>query len=176
MTGEAPGRPAALVPPHPNLGPEPFPEPGSVGVWPWLTGLALAAGLFAGLLGSRRRRRATARARGGLSDTRLPGSPAGGVVALAEAARAALVARFGEPWRTKTTEEIAADPAPAGAFGVETAATLIALLGEADRLKFSGGGSPGAGLQGEGGEDWAAWVAGLVAGVEAGARSTINEK
>lgn len=176
MTGEATGRPAALVPPRPNLGPEPFPEPEPV--WPWLAGPAVAVGLLlAGLRLRRRRRRAGSPAVHAPPDAPAPGTSAGGVVAHADAVRAALVARFGATWRAKTTEEIAGDPGPAEAFGTATAERLNLLLREADRAKFSGPGtgtgegSPGAGPQGDEADAWVAW---FVAG--AGARSTSNEK
>jgi hypothetical protein len=100
----------------------------------------------------------------------MPGAVAP-IVALAEAARGALVERFGASWRAKTTEEIAADASPAEAFGPETAARLVALLGEADRVKFSGEGGDAQGVEADA---WAAWVESFVAA--AGARSTINAR
>lgn len=167
------GKAGALVPPYPNLGPEPFDEPGLP--WSWLVGLGSVttlALLMAGLRLTRSRRRRVRRKPQGQADH--PGSeeqesPRGEIVALSDAVRAALVSRFGPTWQAKTSEEIGNDPEVLDAFGPETAGRLVVLLREADRLKFAAAGSVGPSDQCEGLESWADWAADFVSA--AGARS-----
>ena len=93
------------------------------------------------------------------------------LIELSGKVRGALVERFGEAWRAKTTEEIATDPALSEVFGPETAARLIAILSEADRLKFA---AEETCPQREDADDWAAFVSGFLAA--AGARSMTTGK
>jgi hypothetical protein len=172
----ATGTSAALVPPRPNLGPEPLDE--TRPPWALLIGLGIAGSLLGSWAWRRWRRPRRSR---GLEP---PGSPGSGestaastkepIVAQATAARDALVARFGPAWRAKTTEEIAADPAPVEAFGTEMAERLVALFREADRAKFATARLSEAGPQRADADEWALWVAAFVA--SAGATSTIKGK
>jgi hypothetical protein len=149
--------------PRPNLGPEPWTAPSS---WTATT-LSLAfvvLGVAAGWLwwwGTRRRRRPSSRP---LAAGRAPAAEAP-MVRGAARVRAALIARFGPGWGAKTTEEIAAEPGPAAAWGPERAEQLVRFLHAADRAKFAGTGAEAAHSP-----EWDAWVEAFVA--EAGASST----
>jgi hypothetical protein len=163
-----------ILPPRPNLGPEPWPEP----AWPagWIAGAVIAAALIlvAAWWSRRRRRRRRARpnppeASGAIGS---PATPEGRLVALAEAARAALIVHFGDHWVAKTTEEVVAAPALAADVGPERVARLAELLRAADRAKFAGAADEDG--QGEG---WDAWVADFAAALAAaGATSRIKGK
>jgi hypothetical protein len=170
---------ARLVPPRPNLGPEPLVDSSGAPGW-------LAAGLFAavvialGLAAWRRARRRRADRRRDrqalLRAIRLPEGRAlmgraEAIVSLAYAVRAALVADFGELWRAKTSEEVAADQALSGALSPETRSRLVVFLQLADRAKFSGADLD---LSYRDIEDWALWVKDFV--MDADARSTITGK
>jgi LPXTG-motif cell wall-anchored protein len=153
-----------VLPPRPNLGPEPWPEP----AWPSSTIATLAIGLLVlGLLGWglwRRRRRETPR---GEPATRESTPPAPPMIAWSEAIRAALVARFGPSWAAKTTEEILDDPDLVAILSTEHRQRLTRFLHEADRAKFAG--------ETDQGEDWSAWVADFSATiVAAGTTSRIK--
>lgn len=165
--------PPTLVPPRPNLGPEPWPESGLP--WIWITALAIATAMVVAWIWWRLRRRPGAvGAASTLPSHAIPASNPNpeGVVALAETARAALVSRFGSPWRARTTEEVATDPGLAETFGPETVERLVSLLRAADRSKFAADGSGP--QRDEDTEAWALWVASFVAA--AGARSMIKGK
>jgi len=167
-----PGATATLVPPCPNLGPEPLEPAGTPGLW-WavpaavlaLAALAIARRVVASKVF--RTRGAGGKAAGGSEET-----PGAGVVTLAETVRAALAARFGPAWRAKTTEEVANEAGIAEAFGPEAAGRVVALLRAADLQKFAPSGPEGIGGHGTDVADWSEFVAGFVAA--AGARSTIT--
>jgi hypothetical protein len=92
-----------------------------------------------GLLGLRRvvRRR---RARQGPARRDAPTGPFGSrreqMAAWSAAVRAALASRFGDHWRARTTEEIAADVDLAEALGGERREELVQFLARADLAKF----------------------------------------
>ena len=163
-----------LLPPRPNLGPEPWPEPSWVG--PATMAIAtLAATLVLGVIvarlrSHRRGRRASppgARASTTLNRASDAGlSAADRLLLRAEAVREALVLAFGPSWAARTTEEIAAAPELIDRLDPDRAARTVALLAEADRAKFAGldvGDDPG---NGEGD-----WVSEVVADLTAGASS-----
>lgn len=122
---------AALVPPRPNLGPEPLE---SAPAWP--IGLALSTAiLLAAWLAARRRR--------GHSSSAIEapvepvGSPREILIGWADRARDALAERFGPTRRASTTEELADDAGLVEQLGPELTADLLALLRAADRAKFA---------------------------------------
>jgi hypothetical protein len=131
-------QPHALVPPRPNLGPEPWSEARDNGYRSVGIGLALAVCL-AGALWITWRRRASRRSRPPAQPQSDPqaDSPSAQLVYLAAGAREALAARFGPSLRARTTEEIAADLAIREAIGESHVESLIELLSTADRWKFA---------------------------------------
>jgi len=129
--------PRGLVPPRPNLGPEPWP-----GDQP-IAGVLIAAGALAVLVLAwffwrliRRRR-----ARSGTSSLVAPNqpdaTPRGQLVALSDSIREALIGQFGTAWRAKTTEELSADTQLEHALGREPLQELIRFLDQVDHLKFA---------------------------------------
>lgn len=128
--------------PRPNLGPEPWAEPAPA----WRSGAGLVAGMviLALILAARRHRARLARGRAAADLAGLDpwaggdDTPARRLVASSRSVRAALIAAFGPAWGSRTTEEIAADPALAARVGPEVAATLVAYLRDVDRAKFAG--------------------------------------
>ncbi len=134
VTGFAP---KGLVPPRPNLGPEPW--PGEAPIAPYLLAAGAALALLAcGLIlwRLRRRRRRTAL-------TSLPvanpadDSPREQIVALSAALRAALTNQFGTAWRAKTTEELSADSRLKELLGVDQLEEFSRFLDYVDHLKFA---------------------------------------
>jgi hypothetical protein len=171
-----------LVPPYPNLGPEPMARAWTDAFWPLATGVGFLL-IVAVVLG--RHLRATRRARAGaetgiLSDDASV-SDRERIIARSREVRAALVARFGPQWLAKTTEEVAAALAPGGVLPVELAARLQTFLDLADLAKFGGDRFDVAVAERvaqRGPIDADAWCATLVddVAVAAGARSTISGK
>lgn len=152
---QGPEAEGSLVPPRPNLGPEPWPEPPgwsgrAVGAMLGLMGLLL---LLAWRWQRRRVRRHSARPS---SVEAIPeetvDDPRRRLIASAEVARGALIAAFGPAWRSKTTEEIADDTGPSARFEPAEVERLVALLRLADRVKFASA-DPGPP------DDWEAWSA-----------------
>jgi hypothetical protein len=128
-----------LVPPRPNLGPEPWLDLQPMNlVWPALLVLVL---LLLAVLLWRRSRRNAARARrdnlapGDLADSNP--SPRDRLVALSGSIRDALTVQFGSSCRAKTTEELAADDRLEQLLGDEELRELIRFLDQIDRLKFA---------------------------------------
>lgn len=124
-----------LVPPRPNLGPEPWSEE-RLSIWPLLeVGLVLAA-LLAGavwIISRRRRRRAVSTPQPVASlDTSYAQ-----LLSLAVQARETLAIRFGPSLRARTTEEISNDAVVKEALGDDHFASLIRLLSTADHWKFA---------------------------------------
>lgn len=159
--------PGTLVPPRPNLGPEPLNRSSPWDAWPIPAGLAVFGLVFwiARRIRARRNqpRRMTVPA---------PPVPADPIEALADSVRARLVARFGEAWRARTTEEIAGSPAIAEALGPDAFARLVAFLQAVDVVKYSG--------RERADSDairaaWSEWAAHFLSGAE-GARSTSTGK
>jgi len=125
-----------LVPPRPNLGPEPWSEE-RVSPWPLLgIGLVLAA-LLAGAIWLIRRRRRRRRAVPPPQPVTLLDTPDAQLLSLAVQARETLATRFGPSLRARTTEEISSDSAVKEALGDDHFASLIRLLATADRWKFA---------------------------------------
>jgi hypothetical protein len=174
-SGVAPGSPGSLVPPCPNLGPEPFDSLTIPSIWLALPAILILATV---VLVSLRLLRGRLRGKTGKGPARQgqppPDSSADVLIELSGRVRVALVERFGETWRAKTTEEISSDPALSEVFGRETAARLVAILSEADRLKFAAEETVETRPQSEDADDWAAFVSGFLAA--AGARSMTTGK
>ena len=132
---------AGLVPPRPNLGPEPWepPQP-SRRADLVLLALILAVLLIAALLWLRYRRR-NARTHGEpFASQDIAGtdpSPRDRLVALSGSIRDALTVPFGNSCRAKTTEELAADNRLEQRLGHEELRELIRFLDQIDRLKFA---------------------------------------
>jgi hypothetical protein len=129
--------PRALVPPRPNLGPEPWSETRLDRELPLEIGLALAL-VLAALFWIIRRR--VVRRHAPLAEpefSALDDSPGAVLLSLAAKVREALAARFGPSLRARTTEEIAADDAIREALGAENLEPLTHLLIAADRWKFA---------------------------------------
>jgi hypothetical protein len=157
----------SLVPPRPNLGPEPWPKSSPlVGLWVVLGILFLA--VAAGLIWRMVRRRGARAIQGSPAPSALDVTPRGRLVALSTSTKNALASRFGSTWRAKTTEELAAESVLKDVLGPEMLGQLIEFLDRIDRLKFAperpnhnGRSLP---------EELAAWdprVAGLIARIEA---------
>lgn len=171
---------AVLVPPRPNLGPEPMPgRPATA--WLFLIVLLVAGGAVALLKILRSRGRPRAARALPLEATAGPfASRRDQMIAWSAAAREALAARSGPQWRARTTEEIAAETSLAGTLGDDLAAQLVGFLTEADRAKFD----DRDGLQPPLPGDLPGWLAAFVASssptavaeAAAGARSRINGK
>jgi hypothetical protein len=164
-----------ILPPRPNLGPEPWVEPSPLAeaiTWWWALAL-VALAIVIGAILLRRRARLRGRPRpmeatdGPADEATL--SPRERMILGAERSRAALASRFGPGWLAKTTEEVGSTPEVGRAFGPERAARLIEFLREADRAKFA---ASGADLPQW--SQWEAWLGEFLA--EAGARSTIKGK
>jgi hypothetical protein len=156
-----------LVPPRPNLGPEPWVEE-----WDrsWIVGLSILV-LAVLLLIARwwRRARRSKSHRPALDVEPAPGqepdlSPRSRLIASAEAVRSAIVAAHGPAWASKTTEELADEPELVERLGVDRAARLVELFRVSDRAKF-------AGEDPEAVEDWEAWAGHLLEEWSAGATS-----
>jgi hypothetical protein len=132
-----PATPRGLVPPRPNLGPEPWVDDAS------FSSGVIAAGILASLLiawGIWRivRRRRGRSVRSVRAPRRQPDhSPRGQVVALSDSVREALIGQFGTAWRAKTTEELSADDKLEGALGREPLQELIRFLDQVDHIKFA---------------------------------------
>jgi hypothetical protein len=127
-----------IVPPRPNLGPEPWSET-RTDTFPLLVATLAVGALLLGAAWIIRRRRASRRLPSppvGLTTTS-DDTPAARLLSLAGQARETLAARFGPSLRARTTEEIAADPQLREALGETHFDPLIRLLATADRWKFA---------------------------------------
>jgi hypothetical protein len=160
--------PVILIPPRPNLGPEPFEKPSRVNAWPVAAAVTFVVIVLCLVLRRRARRIA-------VSTTAQPASgntPADAVHALADSVRAQLVLRFGDPWRARTTEQIAESHAIAEALGAESFQMLVAFLQAVDVVKYSGQENANSDtIRAE----WSNWAAHFVADA-AGARSATTGK
>ncbi len=125
---------AVTLPPRPNLGPEPWGEPGPPGWWLWA--ILAVLGLFAIRAIARRRRKPVERM------VSAEGSPAPAAPTDAVEFSEALRALLGGEWQSKTTEELARDGELRAWFDVHLHAEVIHLLERADRLKFGAGPQP----------------------------------
>jgi hypothetical protein len=140
-----------ILPPRPNLGPEPLPPPDEPAFGPlaWIAAIGLPAlALFGWVLLRRRRKPAAPHEPGAIETTRadLGDAHPSSIVAAAEMARKLVAARLGPDWLARTTEELTADPAVARSLTAATRTRLEALLQAADRAKFA----PGSGVAGDG--------------------------
>src|SRR5262245_54707686 len=127
-----------LVPPRPNLGPEPWIEPRSVVSWIPAAGLIVAVSLTAAVMVFRRRRRPVQHVSQLPIESRaVDGSPGTRLLRLAALVRQSLESEFGPSVRARTTEEIAADAQIKEALGEDRLDPLIHLLALADQWKFA---------------------------------------
>ena len=131
--------PQGLVPPRPNLGPEPWHDPLPLSrVLPVF--LILVFVLLVPVLW-RRHRRSAARTRqdqhaaGGLADSNP--TPRDRLVSLSASIREALTVPFGTACRAMTTEELATDGRLEELLGDRDLRELIRFLDQVDRLKFA---------------------------------------
>lgn len=158
---------AVLVPPRPNLGPDPLPQSTTQAVT--LAASAVALGLLViGTFWIRRRINARRRLAVVLvpppSPTVVePDSSREWMIAWSDSVRETLVHRFGPSWRAKTTQEIALDERLPSVLGAEQTARLLTFLSEADHAKFAADGASAWILDEQSSESWKAWVAGFVA-------------
>lgn len=167
MSGRLAGLAAAVapvLPPRPNLGPEPWPSAWTT-YGPFVTTalIALAIGLLAWRVYGRSRARDGAGEPGREADS---GAPPGAtpLVVWSERVRVALADRLGGTgWAARTTEELADDPTLTTRLGPESAARLVRFLRAADRAKFADD-APASRTEIEA---WSAWAAAFVAGEEA---------
>jgi hypothetical protein len=127
----------ALVPPRPNLGPEPWSESGASALYLGLGG-TLAGLLIGWFLWNRLRRARAGRTVFDLSsqDPR-DNSPRGRLVALSQSVRDLLANQFGPAWRAKTNEELSAEPRLVELLGHDQLLELVRFLDLIDRLKFA---------------------------------------
>jgi len=150
-----------IIPPRPNLGPEPWVDrpigPGPLGLGLAALGLALILALARWRF--RREARPVVEVTGDAT-AEVDRSPRRRVIAASEAVRVALIAAFGPAWGSKTTEEIAADPELGGRLDPGRAEELAAFLRLADRAKFAGDEAAGA-------DEALAWASAFVAGLAA---------
>jgi hypothetical protein len=127
----------SLVPPRPNLGPEPWSEPAPIALYSVLAG-TLAGLLVAWLVW---RRLGSARARRAVSDlsSQVPPdtSPRGRLIGLSQSTRDVLARQFGPGWRAKTNEELSAEPRLAELLGHDQLQEFIQILNNIDLIKFA---------------------------------------
>jgi hypothetical protein len=125
-----------LVPPRPNLGPEPWTTSPPLNP-SWML-LAIPTAVVFVWAFWKLLRRSLARPRQDRAAPDEPDvTPRGRLVALSMSTKNALAARFGATWRAKTTEELATEPTLAEVLGPEPLRELIEFLDRIDRLKFA---------------------------------------
>ena len=144
-------KPVILVPPQPNLGPEPFKEPALV--WPWfiaIFGVVITVALF------RLRKPRTGRSQtagSAMADVATPVPSVERMAMLSAEVRRSLALRFDETWLAKTTEEISANAALNDRLGTDGATRLVDFLRAADLARFAR--KEGQGVEFEAWLDWA---------------------
>lgn len=155
-----------MVPPRPNLGPEPWSETRFEGITFSRAAPITAVLLFLVTAWILLRRRAVRRRHAAppadaevLDDT-----PSARLLRLAERARETLATRFGPPLRARTTEEIATDATLREALSEVDFGQLIDLLSLADRWKFALAPENAAVIRDEDLSRWEAWCEALPAG------------
>jgi hypothetical protein len=127
----------ALVPPQPNLGPEPWSEPQSISRV-LLAVVLLVCLLCCWLAWRRLGRRRAQHVRHDLSNQGPPdATPRGRLVAHSDSIRDVLAKQFGPAWRAKTTEELSAEVRLEEVLGHDQLQELIRFLDEIDQLKFA---------------------------------------
>jgi membrane protein implicated in regulation of membrane protease activity len=125
-----------LVPPRPNLGPEPWTT--SPPLNPnWLLLAIPTAVVFVWAFWKFLRRSLAGPRQDRAAPDEPDVTPRGRLVALSMSTKNALAARFGATWRAKTTEELATEPTLAEVLGPEPLRELIEFLDRIDRLKFA---------------------------------------
>lgn len=126
-----------LVPPRPNLGPEPWTEPDRIGLYS-LLGAVLASLLVAWFAWKRLARTWFRKDVIALPNSNPPDtSTRGRLFALSQSMRNAMASQFGAAWRAKTNEELSAEPRLAELLGLDPLQEMIQILNEIDRLKFA---------------------------------------
>jgi hypothetical protein len=127
-----------LVPPRPNLGPEPWYEatriPDVLLLLPLILGFLLLCWLFWSMF---RRRRMRLRQGDLAPEDRPDATPRERLVALSNSIRQALTVQYGTTWRAKTTEELSVDAQLVQAVGPDGLAELIRFLDQVDHIKFA---------------------------------------
>ena len=127
-----------LVPPRPNLGPEPWSDPDPDRALPLGRGgpgiSALHLARAEKVRRVRRRRGPGATSRTSASETQRLGADWSRIPIRSETA---WPINSGTAWRAKTTEELAAEPRLAEALGFDQLQELIRFLDQVDRLKFA---------------------------------------
>ncbi len=161
----------SLVPPRPNLGPEPWPEPtrwpGPAG-WSGLAALVVVFGVGLRLRNLHRSlRKVSESLNSSIVADGLGASPRERLISNSEQVRDALIRTFGPSWGSKTTEEISQGAGLVERLDPAELGRLIEFLKLADRAKFAE-----AALETE--EDWEAWSSGIVAQLSAPKRPPIT--
>ena len=127
---------AILVPPRPNLGPEPWPKSSPLESL-WLVLGILILPVAAWLIWRMCAPPGSAVPIRTPAPAALDVTPRGRLVALSTSTKNALASRFGSTWHAKTTEELAAESALKDVLGPEMLGQLIEFLDRIDRLKFA---------------------------------------
>jgi len=131
--------PRSLVPPRPNLGPEPWSEPQSS----WIAFAALWLGfviivtsvIVYGVL--RKRRVAPRMGETSSAFDDFDTTPRERLIGLSKSLRGALSDRFGAAYRARTTEELASDVKLSEFLGASLRQELIEFFDQVDQLKFA---------------------------------------
>lgn len=162
-----------ILPPRPNLGPEPLGEPR----WPVeFLAIVLVLLVLLGVLAWRlrlrrekfRRKPRTITPESTIDREADVSAESTELPDLVRQCRRALVARFGNHLGARTTEEIGKDPELAEHLGHELVGELVQLLQEADRIKFAGISAPVAS------EHWRRWASHFVTEVGRDPENTGN--
>jgi hypothetical protein len=129
--------PRGLVPPRPNLGPEPWYEAQPIpGVW---LGLLILGCVLVGWFFWRWLHHGRARFKRGelAAEDRPDATPRERLVALSNSIREAMTVQYGTTWRAKTTEELSENSQLVQAVGPEGFEELIRFLDQVDHIKFA---------------------------------------
>ena len=123
-----------LVPPRPNLGPEPWDDDGAT--WFGATGWGVALGLLVlALVWRWQRTRGRQPVPADRAEEAVP--PVDPRIVASGLIRDALARRFGPAWGSKTTEEIEAEASLRDRLAPDQFAALIDLFRQSDRAKFA---------------------------------------
>ena len=148
-------RAEGLVPPRPNLGPEPWSEPSNMPIG-WGIFLLIVVATVLIWRWVRRRGKVVAAGSSKVDETmpEVDPSPRLRLIASSERVRVALIDAFGPAWGSRTTEEIVDDPRLIDRVSPEDLASLDEFLQLSDRAKFA---------DHEPIDGWEAWSGGFVA-------------